>query len=391
MSAGASRRGAIAHTHGAAQVFRHVLVSGPLQRTDLAWRTGLSQPSIAKITRTLIEAGYLTEQATTAGRIGRPATALDVRADREFFIGVKVTGDELIGVVTDLRAQVRASRHEPLPGHEPEQVVAAIRGIVARLRADLPVLRGRTLDLGVCIAGDVDRDRGVSRYEPFLGWRDVPLAALLRRATGMEVVVDNDVRALTEAANWFGAGADADSFLLVTVGAGVTSGLVVDGRVRAGAYGVAGELGHVPVDRQGPKCYCGARGCLEAIAAEPAVVRRVAEVTGNPTVTLIEAIDLAHAGVEPVRAVFAAAGRAIGAAIAGVVNIVGPDLIVISADHIAGFDLFERQIRAAIDEHVFGAASQARIVIQPLPFEEWARGAATVAIARRVTAVSTPT
>jgi predicted NBD/HSP70 family sugar kinase len=176
--------------------------------------------------------------------------------------------------------------------------------------------------------------------------------------------------------------------------------------VRAGAFGVAGELGHVPVDRQGPKCYCGARGCLEAVASEPAIVRRVAEITGDPTVTLARAIDLAHAGVTDVAQVFAEAGRAIGLAVGGVVNLVGPELVVISADHQtvpperggsatlahprSVIGLLERQIRQAIAEHAYGTAARVAIVMRPLPFEEWARGAATVAIARRVTALTGP-
>jgi predicted NBD/HSP70 family sugar kinase len=385
------RRSSIAATQAAAQVFRAVLTGGPLLRTDLTWRTGLSQPSIAKITRSLIDEGYLVELAANDGaatRVGRPATPLDVRADREFFVGVKVTADELIGVLTDLRAHVRVARHEPLSSHAPGDVVAEIRRLVTRLRGTSAQTRARTYGLGVSVAGDVDRERGIARFEPFHGWREVPLAGLLAKATGLDTVVDNDIRALTEAENWFGAGAQADSFLLVAIGSGVTCGLVVDGKVRAGAYGVAGELGHVAVDRQGPKCYCGARGCLEAIASEPAIVRRVAEITGDPAVTVRRAVDLAHGGDPDVRQVFAEAGRAIGSAVGGVVNLVGPELIVISADPQKGFDLLEGPIRAGIAEYAYGAAGRAEIFLRPLPFEEWARGAATVAIARRVTAVT---
>jgi predicted NBD/HSP70 family sugar kinase len=389
-------------TQAAAQVFRAVLTGGPLRRTDLTRQTGLSQPTIAKITRTLIDAGYLVElgravepdRAATGrpGRarpsVGRPAASLDVRADREFFVGVKVTGDELIGVLTDLRANIRATRHEPLSDHDPAEVVAAIRKLVNRLRGASAATRARTYDLGVSVAGDVDRERGIARYEPFHGWRDVPLAALLAKATGLSTVVDNDIRALTEAENWFGAGARAESFLLVAIGTGVTCGLVVDGKVRAGAYGVAGELGHVGVDRQGPKCYCGARGCLEAVASDPAIARRVAEITGDPTIDVRAAVDLAHAGDADVRQVFADAGRAIGLAVGGLVNLFGPELIVISANSENGFDLLEGQLRAGIAEQAYGAAARAEIFVRPLPFEEWARGAATVAIARRVTAVT---
>jgi len=395
-AAAARRRSSIAATQAAAQVFREVLTSGPLLRTELTWRTGLSQPTIAKITRSLIEQGYLEEldgsRAARAGRpttrVGRPATPLDVRADREFFIGVKVTADGLTGVVTDLRAHVRATRHALLRSHDPAEVVAAIRKLVTRLRGTSAETRARTHDLGVSVAGDVDRERGVARYEPFHGWREVPLAELLTRATGLDTVVDNDIRALTEAENWFGAGAQAESFLLVAIGSGVTCGLVVDGKVRAGAFGVAGELGHLAVDRQGTKCYCGARGCLEAIASEPALVRRVAELTGDPAITLTHAINLARGGDTEIAQVFADAGRAIGLAIGGVVNLVGPELVVISAGRQKGFDLLYEPLRAAIAEQAYGAAAQVEVFVRQLPFVEWARGAATVAIVRRVTAVT---
>jgi predicted NBD/HSP70 family sugar kinase len=362
-----------------AGIFRTVLTAGPMHRADLAWRTGLSQPTVAKLTRSLIDTGYLVETTTGGGpgRIGRPAAALDVRADRELFAGVKVTADELIRVVTDLRAVIRETARVPLgDSRAPHDVVRLIKDLVPP----------QVSALGVSVAGDVDRETGVARYEPFLGWHDVPLAELCAEATGLPTVADNDIRALTEAENWFGT--EARSFVLVAVGSGVTCGLVVDGRVLTGAHGVAGELGHVPVDRRGPKCYCGARGCLEAIASEPALLRRVAEVTGAPAVTLDRAIELARLGDPRVGEAFAEAGRAIGQAVGGVINLVGPELVVFSADHLEGFALLEPHVRAGIAEHAYGAAARVAIEVRPLPFEEWARGAATVAIARRVTSVT---
>lgn len=433
----------IAATAAAASVFRAVLTSGPLLRTQLTKLTGLSQPTVAKVTRSLIDDGYLVERPGAGTRIhgtrvGRPATPLDVRADREFFIGVKVTSDELIGVLTDLRAGVRATRRAPIAGHRVPDVVAGIRRLVAGLRGESARTRARTYGLGVSVAGDVDRDRGIARFEPFHGWREVPLAALLSRATGLDTVVDNDIRALTEVENWFGAGARAESFLLVAIGSGVTCGLVIDGRVRAGAYGVAGELGHLTVDRNGPKCYCGARGCLEAVASEPAIVRRVADLIGDPAsiphratttatphrtapaatphrttpaatpaatptpvaaphrtagtphrvVDLARAIELARGGDPQARRAFAEAGHAIGLAVGGVINLVGPELVVLSANPRKGFDLMEGHVRAAIAAHAYGRAARVEILVRSLPFEEWARGAATVAIARRVTAAT---
>ena len=168
----------------AATVFTTVLTEGPVSRVDVARRTGLSSAAVTKAARPFIEAGYLEELASegrTAPGAGRPANPLAIRPDREYFVGVKITGDDLIGVVTDLRADVRASAHHALTGHDVDHVVRALADLVGELLAGptpdgTSNLRDRAYCLGVAVSGDVDRASGVVRYSPFLGWRDVPAA-----------------------------------------------------------------------------------------------------------------------------------------------------------------------------------------------------------------------
>ncbi|MFD7779822.1 ROK family protein [Streptomyces sp. NPDC059753] len=362
-------------------VFTTVLTRGPINRPEIARITGLSAAAVTKAVKPMIAAGYLTElpqQERTVEGAGRPAHPLSVRADREFFVGVKVTADELIGVVTDLRAQVRETRRSPLSGRAVEQVVGDIAALVRDVAAEYA---GRTQHIGVSVSGDVDRPGGTVRYSPFLGWRDVPLAELVGAATGCTVTVQNDVKALTVAEQWFGEGVGADSFALATVGVGIGCGLVVGGRLVAGGYGVAGEIGHIPVAAgDGPDCHCGGRGCVEAIASEGAIVARARTVSGDATLDMAGAIDRAHGGDAAVRAVFAEAGQAIGLGLAAMVNLVGPERVVVSGEGLAAYDLFEEQIRAAFTSQVFGAAAHCPLVVRPLPWEEWARGAAAVSI-----------
>jgi predicted NBD/HSP70 family sugar kinase len=358
-------------------VFTLVLTQGPISRVDLARRTGLSPAAVTKASRPLIEAGYL-EELPSVERVvasaGRLASPLAVRAERELFVGIKVTADEVIGVLTDLRAETRAVQRLRLTSREVDAVVAAIAEVVGELRAERPCGC-----VGLAISGDVDRAGGIVRYSPFLGWRDIPLAELTEQATGLHVMVENDVKALTFAAHWFGDGVGAETFALVTVGSGIGCGLVIDGRVVAGARGVAGELGHVAVGGYETKCACGGRGCLEAIASERAIVDRARAVTGRAELDLGAATALAYAGDQGVRAVFADAGHAIGLGLAAMVNLVGPELVVVSGEGVAAYDLFEEQIRKTFAGQAFGMA-ECPLVIRPLPFEEWARGAAAVSI-----------
>ncbi|MFF8731052.1 ROK family protein [Streptomyces sp. NPDC015171] len=388
-----------AHSPAAAQVFTTVLSHGPLTRLDAGRRAGLSPAAVTKAVRPLLAAGYLVEGAGSgeaaglgegadeAARpaLGRPAALVRVNGERALFIGVKATGDELIAVLTDLCCRVRLARRAPLPDRTPGPALAAIAGLVHELRAHAAESDAPVAGLGIAVSGDVDRAEGVVRYSPFLDWRDVPLAELASAACGLPVTVDNDVRALTVAEQWFGAGAGLSDFAVVTVGAGIGCGLVVHGRVVAGAHGVAGEIGHLVVDPAGPVCHCGNRGCVEAIAGDAAIVARIREVTGRHVTDSAAAVALAHQGLTGAREVYARAGEAIGRGIATVANLLGPERVIISGEGLAAYDLFAEQIREAFATAAFGSAARCDVQTRPLPFEEWARGAAAAAIQTFIT------
>lgn len=364
-------------------VFTAVLTEGPLSRVALARRLDLSSAAVTKAARPLIEMGYLEELAATERTgpgAGRPASPLAIRADREFFVGVKITGDELIGVVCDLRAEVRTSAHRRLAEASVEHVLTQLGELVDDLLDGPGDYRSRTRRLGLAVSGDVDRGTGLVRYSPFLRWHDVPLRERAEKITGFTVTVENDVKALTTAEHWFGEGVGAESFALVTVGAGIGCGLVVGGRLVSGSHGVAGEIGHLGIDVNGPACHCGSRGCVEAIAGSGAIVAQARAATKRPDLTFEDAVALARGGDAGVGAVFARAGDAIGSGIAAVANLVGPARIVVSGEGLSAYDLFEPYIRAGFQRQAFGAAADCPLSIRPLPFEEWARGAATVSI-----------
>ncbi|GHB13264.1 sugar kinase [Streptomyces tendae] len=371
-----------ANTPTAAQIFTTVLSEGPLTRLDLARRAGLSAAAVTKAVRPLIGAGYLVEDVDEDARpaLGRPANLVRVDGGRALFIGIKVTGDEIIGVLTDLRCRIMVARHLPLADRDPGPVLASAAELVRELLTEADGLGVRVVGSGISVSGDVDRAEGVVRYSPFLGWRDVPLASLAAEATGLPVTVDNDVRALTVAEQWFGAGVGLSDFAVVTVGAGIGCGLVVHGKVVAGAHGVAGEIGHVTVDPAGPPCHCGNRGCVEAIAGDAALVRQVGAATGTHVTDVAQALALARQGVPGARAAYARAGEAIGRGIATVANLLGPERVIISGEGLAAYDLFAEQIRDAFAAAAFGSAAQCDLRTRPLPFEEWARGAAATAI-----------
>jgi predicted NBD/HSP70 family sugar kinase len=364
-----------------AQVFHTVLAHGPLSRAEVTRRTGLSPGAVTKASAPLLEDDWIEEVGPPPGdRVaGRPATLLSVRAARAGFIGVKVTADELFGVRTDLTAHPLATRRTELDSQDVGSVVQAMDKLVRRLTTGQGTRSApRVEGIGVAISGDVDGHTGVVHRSPFLNWQGVPLARLVEEATGLPTVIENDVRALTVAEQWSGAGAGLSSFAVVTVGTGIGAGLSIGGKVVSGAHGVAGEVGHLPVggDRM---CTCGNVGCVESIAATQAIVEQARQAAGDPKLTMADAVRLARSGNRQVLAVFTRAAQALGLAIAAVANLIGPERIIISGEGVAFYDLFAEQIRETFTAQAFGAAKDCDLIVRPLPFEEWARGGAAVA------------
>ncbi|WP_218779430.1 ROK family protein [Streptomyces sp. NRRL B-24572] len=136
-------------------------------------------------------------------------------------------------------------------------------------------------------------------------------------------------------------------------------------QINRGAHGVAGEVGHLCVDPSGPRCGCGARGCVEAIASTGAILAAVRQTTANPHLTFGEAADLARGDHPAAREAFARAGHAIGVGISALVNLVGPERVVVSGEGVDAYDLLSRHIQDAYAAHAFGAAARCRCGCSP--------------------------
>ncbi|GAA4154707.1 ROK family protein [Leifsonia shinshuensis] len=365
----------------ATRVFTTILTRSPISRIDVAKLTGLSQAAVTKAVAPLVAVGLLNDSLgpTLTGLPGRPVSPVALVPDAVVTLGVKVNDDELIGVATDLTTRVIASERLPLASRAPAEVIDAIAELCARLAERLGDLGPRLAAVGVAVSGDVDSETGVVRDSAIMGWRNVELGPVLAERLGRRVVVENDVRALTIGEHWFGVGLGTRSFAIVTIGRGIGSGLHLNGEVVEGAYGVAGEIGHLPLTSPDKVCACGRRGCVEAVASTSAIAAAVSAAHGRP-VTIGEAVELRRAGDAAAVEVFDEAGRVIGAAIASLVNLVGPELVVIGGEGVADFDLIEEPLRRSYAEHVFASADRCRIAVRPHTFEDWARGAAATAV-----------
>ncbi|WUD78803.1 ROK family protein [Streptomyces sp. NBC_00510] len=317
---------------------RAVAEHGEVSRAAVAAEVGLTRATVSTLVDELLAAGLLVELGTQRpGTVGRPGTALALNDTGPAGLGAEVGVDHLAAVAVDLRGTVRArarveadNRGRPAP-----EVLRELAALVGEVRREARAAGLSAAGLTLAVPGLVGRDRQVVMRAPNLGWEDVDAAGWFDRAgddglsgARIPVTVENEANLGALAELWLGGHEGVTDFVHVSAEIGIGAALVVDGRLFRGARGFAGELGHVPVHPTGPRCSCGARGCLEQYAGEEAVLRAAGIAPERPDA--LKALQAAAVEGDPAALkALAAAGQAFGIALSGAVNLLDPQAVVL--------------------------------------------------------------
>ena len=363
-------------------VLNMIKTSGPVSRTEVARLTGLSPATISGVTAELIEGGLIFEKAAGDSRGGRRPILLALNPSAGYVVGLKLTEHQVVGALTDLEATIIATHVHSLADPTLDTAVDALIDVVSKLTTQEAVPREKLLGVGVGLAGIVEEKRGLLRHSPIFGWRDVPLADLLRARLGVPVRIDNDVNTFTITEQLFGAGQGLQDFLVVTVGRGVGLGIVVDGQLYRGSKGGAGEFGHTVIDPSGRLCDCGNRGCLETYVSDPGMLNLAAEAISRGELDA-DVIDMetllarANDGNRAAQAIFARAGETLGRALANLATVLSPDLIIVSGEGVRAGKLLLEPMQKALTRHVMPSLAEDTVIrIETWEDGAWARGAA---------------
>jgi N-acetylglucosamine repressor len=355
--------------------------SRPISRAELARRSGLSAPTVSTIVGHLLERGILVEVAIAPANGGRPPVLLDINASGGYVVGIKLRGDGLTTVVCDLDAHVVATLGTSASlVNDPEAAIAAIEQETRRALRSAGVPRSKVLGVGVGLSGVIDSREGVCKFSHLLQWRDVELVKPLRRSLRLPVWIDNDMNALAVAEKWTGDGLAYRDFVTLSVGRGIGLGIVINRAPYRGATGSSGELGHMIVEPGGPRCECGRFGCLESLVGEDALRRRVGERHGRE-ITREELIEFAETNDEATIEVLEAAGRKLGLAVANMVTLLNPQLLIICGEGTQLGAPYLDPVVTAVREQTFAdQGRQVEVKIQSWGDDAWAVGAATLVL-----------
>ncbi|MBP1844910.1 putative NBD/HSP70 family sugar kinase [Rhizobium petrolearium] len=359
------------------QLLRVISEAGPLSRTEMASMLGLSKAAMSGIARDLIDLGVLHETETVYGQ-GRPSILLDLHPECAFFVGISLLEDPAPMILSDLNGRIIARQAMPL-SRDPKVIAEAITEGLPRLLEAHPEAGEKLSGIGVALSGFVDETQANCVQSTLLNWQDVPLARIIRERSGVETFIENDAKAVAVSEKLFGSAREIQNFSVVSLGDGIGCAHFIEGKLYRGNHGGAGEIAHCTIESGGVPCRCGKRGCLDTVASMKAI-KEMSRAEGLECTSLSDIEEKASTGNAAAIRILHRAGSALGLAIANLIQMNDPGLILIT--HVEGsFDgLFGTVLNQAVETNVLPRyAGQTPIRIKRVDGDVWARGAASIA------------
>jgi predicted NBD/HSP70 family sugar kinase len=373
-------------------VLRHLRDRGPRSRARLAADLGLNKATVSSLVAELTDRGLVRDGGPARGAVGRPATTVEIDGRRVCGVGAEINVQHVATLALDLHGDVASERRLSLDaaGQPPETVVDHLAALLAATMQDLDERGALPVGLVVGTAGLIDSATGALALAPNLGWRDVPVAAMLRERMGepaYPIEIDNEANlaAVAEATH----GAPHRSDILVIHGEiGVGGGIITDGRQLRGHRGYAGEFGHMTVDAQGRRCGCGRRGCWETVVG----LARLLDLAADPD-DPVRAPDLslearmdeinrrAALGDDRTLAALREIGHGLGIGAAMLANALNPGVIVLSGYFAEVGPWLREVVEAELAAGVLASeAGGTTVALSTLGFTAAVRGGAALAV-----------
>ncbi len=387
MTAGASiaKRQSDVRGHNLALVLHQVHLRGEISRAALTELTGLNRSTIGTLVGDLRDLGLVLDSRPTGGtKVGRPSHLVTARADGPFTIAVAIDVGRVVVALVGLGGAIRGRTEVGLGSDiRPDRAVEVIDALASRLERGLP--RGaRPLGVGVSLPGTVQSSDGLVGSAPNFGWVDVPMAEMLadrmtRRHPGLGVRVGNDADLGARAEHLRGAGRQVDDLVYLCGTVGVGAGIIVGGVPLPTARGHGGELGHMVVQLDGPRCRCGGRGCFEALVGGEALCALAGSAYRDGVDPAARVLTDARAGQPDALGAVRVVAERIGTGLATIVRILDPRMIVVGGRPGQIYQLCRDDAERAMSRHLIAADSQVSIASPGLGGDSSLFGAAELA------------
>ncbi|MGM1023243.1 MAG: ROK family protein [Bacillota bacterium] len=331
-------------------VLERIRLHAPLSRAQLSSQTGLNKATVSNLVAELITDGLIYETGLGESSGGRKPLMLLFNSRAGFVFGVEVSVYYIKGALTDLAGTIETELTLPLAQHDPAFVMEQIQRLVQELMQTVPPSPHGIVGIGLGVPGMVD-ETGTVLFAPNLGWEEVPLRQQLEAELGLPVVVDNEANVGAQGELYYGMDSDhrqlVRDLVYISAGSGIGAGIMIDGKPYQGAWGYAGETGHMSIDWNGRLCSCGSRGCWELYASEKAYTASTFKLPAHSTADLL---PFARQGDANTLSIFRDIGQYLGVGITNIVNSLNPGMLIIGGPLAEARPWLEQSMREVIDE-----------------------------------------
>jgi len=342
-----------------------------MSRTELAEHMGLTRAAVSLIVKELLESNVVKEAESRSAPNGRPPIVLEVNPHGGLVGAIDMGATHMAIALADFTARIHQESEFPFDIKDgPETCLAEANQNLQKMLKERNISVADLSAVGIGVPGPVITEAGMVVAPPIMpGWDRYPIRARLEKMWKRPVTLNNDAE-LGALGEWaYGAGRGEKNIAYIKVGSGIGAGLILNQQIYGGTMGAAGEIGHLTIDENGPLCNCGNRGCLEAFAGGHAIAkqgqalaksgkRTLLADTPPDKITSLEVAEAARRGDLPAQEILRRAGIYIGIAIAGLINLFNPSVVIIGGGVAQVGDIITVPIRQAVRERAMRASEQ---------------------------------
>jgi predicted NBD/HSP70 family sugar kinase len=334
-------------------VLSTLLREGPLTKAQIASQTNLTFATVANIISEFESKQLVCELGRVASQGGRKATLYGINRNVQCFVGVDVQIEKIICAITNFGGDILETLVTPFDvSRGPLESIQCVRTMIDTLTTNLGISLENIGGIGISTPGPIDAEHGIILSPPNMsGWVNVPFREVMEREFSIPCFLERDANAAALGEKEFGAGRGIEHLVYVMVDVGIGLGIIINNDIYYGFNNGAGEIGHVVMELDGPRCNCGNNGCLEAVASGYALQRLFRDRFSDP-MTLEKLISISKQGTNEAQKLLIQAGHYLGLAVANLCNLLNPQMVVFGGSLALGSDIYFEQILSTARKHI---------------------------------------
>ncbi|PKJ60910.1 XylR family transcriptional regulator [Bacillus sp. SN32] len=331
-------------------LLKEILKNSPISRAKLSEMTGLNKSTVSSQVNTLMKENLVFEIGQGQSSGGRRPVMLVFNKKAGYSVGIDVGVDYINGILTDLEGTIVLDQYCHLESNSPEITKDILIDMIHHFIMHMPQSPYGLIGIGICVPGLVDKDKKIV-FTPNSNWRDIDLKSSIQEKYNVPVFIENEANAGAYGEKVFGAAKNHDNIIYVSISTGIGIGVIINNHLYRGVSGFSGEMGHMTIDFNGPKCSCGNRGCWELYASEKALLKSLQ--TKEKKLSYQDIINLAHLNDIGTLNALQNFGFYLGIGLTNILNTFNPQAVILRNSIIESHPMVLNSMRSEVSSRVY--------------------------------------